>query len=134
MFSVNYNEIRERVCDFRKSLKATQQDLALYLDMKRGSYQSKEAEGSFDWEETIQLADYFNVSPLFIRYGVEDEQVKTIAKILNQSKMGTTLRQTYTIFDDLEKYKEDNDLYISFLNLDPSEQNRIIRYINANES
>ena len=82
MFSVNYDEIKERVCDFRKASKSTQQDVALYLNMKRASYRAKEADGTFDWDETVQLAELFNTSPVFIRYGVEDDDVKVIAKIL----------------------------------------------------
>ena len=132
MFSVNYDEIKERVCDFRKASKSTQQDVALYLNMKRASYRAKEADGTFDWDETVQLAELFNTSPVFIRYGVEDDDVKVIAKILRNKPTGTRLMQPkVTIFDDLEKYQEDTRLYLSYLNLDTNEQNRIIRYINS---
>ena len=130
MFTVNNTEIKERICDFRKAARATQQDLALHLDMKRGSYRAKEADGSFDWEETVQIADYFNVSPYFIRYGVEEEEIMTVSKILKSH--GGLRQPSYTIFDDLDKYKEDTRLYISFLNLDKTDQKRIIRYIEAN--
>ena len=133
MFSVNYNEIKERIADFRKAAKATQQDIALYLNMKRGSYRTKEAEGSFDWDEIVQLADFFNTSPIFIRYGVEEDELKVLAKILSKNNLGTRMRQTYSIYDDLDKAKEESRLYISFLNLDQNEQNRIIRYINSND-
>lgn len=132
MFSVNYDEIKERICDFRKASKSTQQDVALYLDMKRASYRTKEAEGSFDWEETVQLAELFNTSPVFIRYGVEDDGVKAIAKILREKSSGIVLRQPrVTIFDDLEQYQENNRLYSSYLNLDKNEQDRILRYISS---
>lgn len=130
MFTVDNIQIKDRICDFRKATKATQQDLALFLDMKRASYRVKEAEGSFDWEETVQLADYFNVSPFFIRYGVEDEEICKIAKILKNK--GGLREPNITIFDDIETYKEDTKLFISFLNLEPSEQKRIERYIEAN--
>ena len=62
MFSVNNNDIKERVCDYRKTFNTTQQDLAIFLGIKRASYRAKEADGNFDWDETVQIADYFNVS------------------------------------------------------------------------
>ena len=135
MFSINYTEIGDRVKDFRKSMKLTQQELAMYLNMKRGTYRVKETDGSFDWDEILQLADYFEASPIFLRYGVEDEELKVIAKIIREKPIGSVLMQPkVTIFDDLEKYQEDTKLYISFLNLEQNEQNRILRYINSNIS
>ena len=131
MFSVNNNDIKERICDYRKVYGATQQDLAIFLDMKRTSYRAKEAEGSFDWDETVQIAEFFNVSPYFIRYGVEDEQLRIIAKLLKNND--TALHEpNISIFDDIDQYKEDLQLFISFLNLDKIEQKRIIKYIEAN--
>lgn len=131
MFSVNNNDIKERICDYRKVYGATQQDLAIFLDMKRTSYRVKEADGNFDWDETVQIAEFFNVSPYFIRYGVEEEQLRIIAKFLKEND-GTLHQPNVSIFDDIDQYKDDMRLYISFLNLDINEQKRIIKYIEAN--
>ena len=131
MFSVNNNDIKERICDYRKVYGATQQDLAIFLDMKRNSYRVKEADGNFDWDETVQIAEFFNVSPYFIRYGVEEEQLRIIAKFLKENN-GTLHQPNVSIFDDIDQYKDDMRLYISFLNLDINEQKRIIKYIEAN--
>ena len=131
MFSVNLNDIKERVCDYRKTFGVTQQELAIFLDMKRASYRAKEAEGSFDWDETVQIADFFNVSPYFIRYGAEEDDFKAIAKILKSldSVPGRLREPNISIFDDIEKYKEETEIYVSFLNLDQTEQKRIIKHI-----
>lgn len=131
MFSVNKNDIKDRICDYRKAFGITQQELAIFLDMKRASYRVKESEGSFDWDETVQIAEFFEVSPYFIRYGVEDEQLRTIAKFL-KSNNGALHAPNVSIFDDVDQYKEDMRLYISFLNLNTNEQKRIIKYIQAN--
>lgn len=133
MFSVNNEEIKERVCELRSRAKANQQDLALYLNMKRNAYQRKEASGDFNWEETLMLAEYFDNSPILIRFGVEDDELRVISNFIKNRPVGTKLMQPrITIFDDLEKYEEDLELISSFFNLEESEQNRIIRYINTN--
>ena len=133
MFSVNNEEIKERVCELRSRAKANQQDLALYLNMKRNAYQRKEALGDFNWEETLMLAEYFDNSPILIRFGVEDDELRVISNFIKNRPVGTKLMQPrVTIFDDLEKYEEDLELISSFFNLEESEQNRIIRYINSN--
>lgn len=133
MFSVNNEEIKERVCELRSRAKANQQDLALYLNMKRNAYQRKEASGDFNWEETLMLAEYFDNSPILIRFGVEDDELRVISNFIKNRPVGTKLMQPrVTIFDDLEKYEEDLELISSFFNLEESEQNRIIRYINTN--
>ena len=131
MFSVNKNDIKERICDYRKVHGATQQDLAIFLDMKRTSYRAKEAEGSFDWDETVQIAEFFNTSPYFIRYGIEEEQLRLIAKFLKDND-GALHEPNISIFDDIDQYKEDLQLVVSFLNLDKIEQKRIIKHIEAN--
>ncbi len=130
MFSVNNSDIKDRICDYRKVYGITQQELAIFLDMKRASYRIKESEGSFDWDETLQIAEYFNVSPYFIRYGVEEEQLRLIAKFLKENN-GALHEPNISIFDDVEQYKEDLGLFISFLNLDNNEQKRIIKHIEA---
>ena len=133
MFSVNNEEIKERVCELRSRAKANQQDLALYLNIKRNAYQRKEASGDFNWEETLMLAEYFDSSPILIRFGAEDDELRVISKFIKNQTVGTKLMQPrVTIFDDLEKYEEDLEIYSSFLNLEENEQNRIIRYINSN--
>ncbi|MBQ1187239.1 MAG: helix-turn-helix transcriptional regulator [Clostridia bacterium] len=131
MFSVNNNDIKERVCDYRKTFNTTQQDLAIFLGIKRASYRAKEADGNFDWDEIVQIADYFNVSPFFIRYGAEDEDFKVIAKILKEHGpfMHRLREPNVSIYDDLEKYQEETQIYASFLNLDQAEQTRIVKQI-----
>ena len=132
MFSVNNSDIKDRVCEFRNSSKLTQQDMAIYLGLTRSQYQNKESKGNFDWDTIVLLADFFNTSPYFIKFGVENEELRVIKRILNEKPVGTVLQQpNVTIFDDLEKYQEDTQLYLSFLNLDQTDQNRIIRYINS---
>lgn len=130
MFSINNSDIKERICSYRKALKVTQQDLAIFLDMKRASYRTKESEGSFDWDETVLIADFLNTSPFFIKYGVEDDDLRVIGKILKQQ--GGLHQPNISIFDDIEKYKEDTQLYISFLNLPKADQARIIKHIEEN--
>lgn len=130
MFSVNNTDIKDRICDYRKVFGVTQQELAIFLDMKRASYRVKESEGSFDWDETLRIAEFFNASPYFIRYGAEEEDIAIIAKFLKENN-GALHNPNVSIFDDVEQYKEDLRLYISFLNLDQSEQKRIIKYIES---
>ena len=130
MFSINNSDIKERICSYRKALKVTQQDLAIFLDMKRASYRTKESEGSFDWDETVLIADFLNTSPFFIKYGVEDDDLRVIGKILKQQ--GGLHQPNISIFDDIEKYKEDTQLYMSFLNLPKTDQARIIKHIEEN--
>ncbi len=132
MFSINNDDIRERIQHFRKTHKVTQQDLAIFLETKRASYRTKEADGNFDWEETVQISSFFGTSPFFIRYGVEDDELMVIAKIVKQ--LGGLRQAEVTIFDDIEKYKEDTQLYISFLNLPKADQARILKHIEENFS
>ncbi len=127
MFSVDGELVKERICDFRKMTRVTQQELAIYLGMGRGSYQSRESNGNFDWEQIEQIADYFNVSPFFIQYGVEEDELRTIAKVIRES--GGLHQPMYTIFDNLSKQVEIAKLYSSFLNLDQIHQKRIKRHI-----
>lgn len=128
MFSVNNSDIKDRICDYRKIHGVTQQELAIYLNLKRASYRIKESEGNFDWDETLQIADFFNVSPYFIRYGAEEFELKKIAQFLKENN-GALHQPDISIFDDIEEYKEDLRLYVSFLNLDKIEQKRIIKHI-----
>ena len=130
MFSVNNSDIKDRICDYRKVHGVTQQELAIFLDMKRVSYRIKESEGSFDWDETVQIADFFSASPYFIRYGAEEDEIKKIAKFLKQND-GSLHQPDISIFNDIEEYNEEMRLLASFLNLDTVEQKRIIKYIEA---
>jgi hypothetical protein len=100
------------------------------LGIGRGSYQAREASGAFSWEEIVQLADFFDVSPFFIQYGVEDEEIRTLAEILRE-KDGTFHKPAATIFDNIEEEYEKARLVTSFLNLDPNHQMRIKRYISS---
>lgn len=129
MFSNDAEQIRERIRDYRRSGKVTQQDLAIYLNINRGSYQNREASGNFEWEQIEAIADFFDVSPYFIQYGVEEEEIKQLAKMLNHP--GGLRQPMYTIFDDINSLKELPALYASFLNMDDDDQKRIIRHIKA---
>ena len=131
MFTSDNELIRDRICDFRKNLKVTQQEMAIYLNMKRGSYQSRESQGNFNWEEIEQIADFFGASPFFIKYGAEEEDLKIIAKIVKTSDSAFH-QPSGTVFDDIDKINEMNQVYVDFLNLGKSDQMRIIRHINSN--
>jgi hypothetical protein len=97
--------------------------------MKRGAYQLRESTGDFKWEEIELLADYFDVSPYFLKYGVEEDELKELSKHINSPMRFR--EPNYTIFDNLEKLPEINDLYQSFMKLSPEDQKRIKRYIES---
>lgn len=133
MFSINNKDIKERICEYRKTFKITQQELAIFLGLTRESYRAKEASGNFDWDSTVLIADFFNVSPFFIRYGAEDNDFITLAKVLKTIQPGITrlYQPKVSIFDDLEKYQEETMIYASYLNLDKTEQQRILKHIES---
>lgn len=82
MFTPDNESVSERVKDMRKFGKVTQQDLALVLDIKRTTYQHIEAEGRFSWDQIELIADHFDVSPYFLKYGVTDEEIIELAHMV----------------------------------------------------
>ncbi len=130
MFSNDPEQIRDRIRDYRKLKKVTQQDLADYIGMKRGAFRSREAEGNFAWEDIELVAEFFETSPYFLQYGAEEDDLHALAKML---KMRCSLRQPeFTIFGDLNKQIEMNNLYLSFISLRSEDQKRIERFIDTN--
>lgn len=130
MFSKDSEQVRDRIRDYRKLRKATQQDLADFIGMKRGAFRSREADGNFEWEHIELIAEFFDVSPYFLQYGAEEEDLRMLAKILKSK--GRLCQPEYAIFGDLSKQIEINDMYLSFLSLRKEDQKRIERFIETN--
>ena len=129
MLSSDKQLVKERIVDYRKMRKVTQSDMAYYLNIKRGAYQFRESTGDFKWEEIEMIADFFDISPYFLRYGIEEDELRKLAK-----DMRTPMRfhePNYTIFNGLEKMPEVDKLLHSFNQLALEDQRRIERYIKS---
>ena len=121
--------IRERVVDLRKSIKLNQQEVANFLGLTRTAYVAREKEGSFSWEELKLLADLFDITPFFIKYGWEN---KDLIAIVSSIGSGTVAREPgFTIFDDLDDKLKELGNYSIFVTLDKEEQDLIINYVNS---
>ena len=125
MFSLDNKNVKERVQELRKNHKLTQQEMGISLDITRKSYGGKEASGNFNWEEILMLSDLFNISPYFLKYGAEYEDLLVVSKIIKQQG---GLRQANVMVGD------DTQIYTSFLNLPKVDQTRILKHIEENFS
>ena len=133
MFSYDNESVKERVCDFRKFSKVTQSEMAEYLGMKRTAYQHHEADGNFTWEQIELLADFFSTSPIFLRYGADDDDLRSLSKMLKSGKATAFKQPTFTIFDDVNRKVEELSDYTLFLCMDEIHRNRITKYIIDND-
>ncbi len=132
MFDSSFESIRNRVKDIRTIKKVRQDDLADYLNIKRATYQNHEAKGNFSWDELELIAEFFDISPFFLKYGVEDEELAQVVhktKAITRSALSDT---RFTIFDDLESELTQLKLFTDFACLDIEERNRIIEYVDKN--
>ncbi|MEE0928377.1 MAG: helix-turn-helix transcriptional regulator [Acutalibacteraceae bacterium] len=129
MLSSDKELVKERIQDYRKIRRITQTDMAAYLNMKRGSYQFRESHGDFKWEEIEMIAELFDTSPYFLKYGFEEEDLKKLAKLLHAPHRFH--EPNYTVFDNLEQKPEIDRLFESFMNLSQEDQKRIKRYIES---
>lgn len=132
MLRYDNESVKERICEFRKFCKATQADMAEYLGMKRTAYQRLETIGNFSWEHIELLADFFNVSPIFLRYGIEDHELRSISKMLKSGKATAFKDATFTIFDDLEEKENELSDYAAFISLSDIDKKRITDYMQEN--
>ena len=129
MFDCTNESIRERIKDLRTIRKVRQEELADYLNIKRTTYQSHEAKGNFSWEELELIADFFDKSPYFLKYGVEDSELAEIVHRATSIKRSALSDNRFTIFDDLEEQLTYLKRFTDFVCLDKDEQQRIIQYI-----
>ena len=124
MFSYDNESIRDRVRDLRTIGKDTQQDLAILLDIKRSTYQRIEGDGSFSWDQIEILADHYDVSPYFLKYGVTEEDIIELAHMV---RMPMRLNQpNFTVFTGPIKRHSDL-LYEQFLELSAEDRIRFDR-------
>ena len=131
MFSNDPELVRDRVRDFRKLRKVTQQDLADYVGMTRGAFRSREADGNFSWEQIELIADFFDASPYFLKYGAEEEELHYLATIFKSR--GRLQQPQFTIFSNLNHEAELTELCLDFYRLNEEDQNRIQRYLEIND-
>lgn len=133
MLKYDNQSISERIIDLRNSIHAYQHDLAEYLGLKRTTYRRREAEGDFSWEHLVMLADLFNVSPIFLAFGIEDSELRTLAKMINTPSGSSFHDVDFTVFDpEFEQKKEGIANYASFLCLKEAHQKIILGYIEEN--
>ena len=131
MFSSDSESIKERIKDFRKSFKLKQPEVADYLGLTRTAYVGREKDGNFTWDHFLLLAELFDTTPFILKYGLDDDDLRGIAKSMRSS---SRLQQpTFTIFDDFDSKITDFSNYSQFLSLDASEQNLIISYIDEKD-
>ena len=129
MIKYDTNAIHARVSDMRNIFRMSQADVADYLGLKRTTYRRREKEGDFLWEHIEQLAVLFTTSPIFIAYGIDDDELRTLAKMLKQPEPNAFSDTMFTFFDDLDEKEKELGNYASFLCLDEIERNRILRHI-----
>lgn len=131
MFSSDRESIKERIKDFRKSTKLKQPQVAEYLGLTRTAYVGREKDGNFTWDHFLLLAELFDTTPFILKYGLDDDALRGIAKSMRNNNR---LQQpTFTIFDDFDDKIAQISNYSNFLSLEDSEQNLIISYIEEND-
>lgn len=133
MLKYDNESISERIVDLRNSIRAYQHELAEYLGLKRTTYRRREADGDFSWEHLVMLAELFNVSPIFLAFGIEDRELRSLAKMISTEPATAFHDVDFTIFDpNFEEKKGDIANYASFLCLHEAYQKIILDYIEEN--
>ena len=123
--------IKERVVDLRKSIKLNQLEVANFLGLTRTAYVSREKEGNFTWPELKLLAELFDISPFFLKYGWENDDLIAIVSTIGSGNVAK--EPGFTIFDDLDDKLRELGNYSTFITLDKDEQKLIIDYVNKLE-
>ena len=131
MFNNAPSSISERIKDIRITRKARQDELADFMEIKRSTYQNREKNGTFTWSEIKQIADFFDESPVFIKYGVYDEELFEIINKYETKRFSVLNDVRFTVFDDIAAMMEGTESFASFLSLPEDEKEDIYEYVNS---
>ena len=106
MFDYSCESIRDRVKDLRQIHKVNQKTLANYIETSLSTYQNHESHGVFTWEELGLIAEFFDESPYFLKYGTTDEELADLVNRYEAVRFSALQEVKFTVFDNLEEETE----------------------------
>ena len=131
MFDSSRESIRDRVKDLRQIRKVNQKTLADYIEISLSTYQNHESQGAFTWDELGLIADFFDESPYFLKYGTTDDELADLVSRYESVKFSALHDVNFTIFDNFEEETEKIYRFADFVSLGEEERNAIIKYIKS---
>ena len=131
MFDISCESIRDRVKDLRKAHKVNQKTLAEYIEISLSTYQNHESRGTFTWNELFKIAEFFDESPYFIKYGTTDEELADFVQRYESAKFSAFHDVTFTVFDNFEEEAEKIYRFTDFVSLSKEERDAIIEYVKS---
>ncbi len=131
MLDMLMESISNRIKDLRTIKKVQQSVLADYLGISRATYQNREKSGEFSWDEIALIADFFDESPFFIKYGLYDEELADIVHRVTSIKRSALEDFRFSIFDNLEEAYEKTGQVARFVALPSEDKDRIIDYVKS---
>ncbi len=131
MFDNSCESIRDRVKDLRKAHKVNQKTLAEYIEISLSTYQNHESRGTFTWNELFKIAEFFDESAYFIKYGTTDEELADFVQRYESVKFSAFHDVTFTVFDNFEEEAEKIYRFADFVSLSKEERDAIIEYVKS---
>ena len=131
MFDYSCESIRDRVKDLRQIHKVNQKTLANYIETSLSTYQNHESHGVFTWEELGLIAEFFDESPYFLKYGTTDEELADLVNRYEAVRFSALQDVKFTVFDNLEEETEKIYRFTDFVTLEQEERDAIIQYVKS---
>ena len=131
MFDYSCESIRDRVKDLRQIHKVNQKTLANYIETSLSTYQNHESHGVFTWEELGLIAEFFDESPYFLKYGTTDEELADLVNRYEAVRFSALQDVKFTVFDNLEEETEKIYRFTDFVTLEEEERDAIIKYVKS---
>lgn len=131
MFDYSCESIRDRVKDLRQIHKVNQKTLANYIETSLSTYQNHESHGVFTWEELGLIAEFFDESPYFLKYGTTDEELADLVNRYEAVRFSALQDVKFTVFDNLEEETEKIYRFTDFVTLEQEERDAIIKYVKS---
>lgn len=131
MFDYSCESIRDRVKDLRQIHKVNQKTLANYIETSLSTYQNHESHGVFTWEELGLIAEFFDESPYFLKYGTTDEELADLVNRYEAVRFSALQDVKFTVFDNLEDETEKIYRFTDFVTLEEEERDAIIKYVKS---
>ena len=131
MFDYSCESIRDRVKDLRQIHKVNQKTLANYIETSLSTYQNHESHGVFTWEELGLIAEFFDESPYFLKYGTTDEELADLVNRYEAVRFSALQDVKFTVFDNLEEETKKIYRFTDFVTLEQEERDAIIKYVKS---